>query len=315
MTRGKVSNASTVDILRYHHSLLSDTTRTSAYESAIRATVRPNDVVLDLGCGSGILSFFACRAGARRVYAIDELPVIELARTLARENGFADRIVFLNTHSTEAVIGERVDVIVTETMGNNGFDEQLTSAAAHARRAWLREGGVIVPRAVALRAAPAEMAAVHASNRLWQMRPYGFDFSSVAAHAMNAFFPIDIAPEQLLSGGATLARVLIGEDVPSIRGMHEFAIERDATLHGIAVWFRAELTADVAITNEPPNPCPSWKQSFFPVAEPLEVRRDDVVRIEIRTFGGVEWQWTVEHRGVARAQQSTFFGFPFNRGA
>jgi hypothetical protein len=100
-----------------------------------------------------------------------------------------------------------------------------------------------------------------------------------------------------------------------IRGASEFTIEREATLHGIAVWFRAELTPDIVLTNEPPNPVPSWKQSFFPIAEPLAVKRDDVVRIEIRTHGGIEWQWSVEHHGRTHAQQSTFFGFPFNRGA
>lgn len=311
----KLSNASVVDLLRFHHSLLADTARTGAYERAILATVRPGDVVVDLGCGSGILSFFACRAGAKRVYAIDEGPVIELARGLARDNGFEERIVFLNTHSSKADIGEPADVLVSETMGNNGFDEQITDAVAHARRAWLREGGAIVPRSVSLHAAPAELSAIHDTNAMWLARPYGFDFASVARHAVNAFFPLDVGPEHLLAAGDELACVLLGDPVATIRGASEFTIERDATLHGIAVWFHAELTPEIGITNEPPNPCRSWKQSFFPIAEPLRVCGGESVRINIQTFGGVEWRWRVEHRGVAYAQQSTFFGFPLSRGA
>src|SRR5205823_9701321 len=58
-----------------------------------------------------------------RAISIDEGPVIEIARALAKENALADRIVFINASSYDATIDEKVDVIVTETMGNTGLDE------------------------------------------------------------------------------------------------------------------------------------------------------------------------------------------------
>jgi protein arginine N-methyltransferase 1 len=307
MTIRKLSNASTVDTLAYHRSLLADEVRTRTYRDAINATIHPNDIVIDLGCGTGILSFFACRAGATRVYAIDEQPVIELARELAHDNGFEDRIVFLNGSSYDVTIDERVDVIVTETMGNTGFDEQIARAVEHAKRTWLREGGTIIPRAVSMFAAPIEQPAIASTAAFWSTRPFDLDTSRIGANAMNAFYPLRIERDELLAAAAELIPLTLGEITP-MRGAASFTITRDATLHGIAAWFRAQLTDAITISNEPPNACPSWKQSFFPLAESISVRRGDVVDIEMQTFDGIEWRWR-----VGNAEQSTLRGFPISR--
>ena len=83
-----------LNLLRFHRFLLTETrARLPRFREAIVRTVRPGDTVLDLGTGSGILAFLACRAGARRVYAVDVEAAVELARLLATENGFGDRVV------------------------------------------------------------------------------------------------------------------------------------------------------------------------------------------------------------------------------
>jgi SAM-dependent methyltransferase len=308
MTIGKLSNGSAVDALAYHRSLLRDGVRTNAYRNAINAAVRPDDVVVDLGCGSGILSFFACRAGAKRVYAIDELPVIELARELAYDNGFEDRIVFVNRSSFEVIIEEPVDVIVTETMGNNGFDEQIARAVAHAKRAWLRDGGTIVPRVVAMYAAPVEEPTVEVDASFWQSIPFDVDMSRLHTHAVNSFYALNVDPDARLAEPIELITLNLGDDAPSLRGAADVTITRDGTLHGIAAWFRAELVEGITISNAPPNACVSWKQSFFPTARPMRVRRGDVVHIEVQTFDGIEWRWR-----AGDFEQSTLYGFPFSR--
>src|SRR5437762_2323299 len=88
----------------------------SAVRDAIRAAVKPGDVVVDLGSGSGILAFFACEAGARKVYAIEQQHTADAAALLAKHLGLADRIEVIHERSMNVELPERGDVLVTETI-------------------------------------------------------------------------------------------------------------------------------------------------------------------------------------------------------
>lgn len=310
MTFRKLANGSVVSLLYFHHSLLADEARTQAYRAAIDATVREGDVVADIGCGSGILSFFACRAGARRVYAIDEGPVIELARELARENGFADRITFLAASSYDTTLPEPVDVIITETMGNNGLDEGIVGALIDARR-WLRPDGAIVPLALSVIAAPAEFPRELALYDFWSTRPFGLEMQSVMRSAANAFHAVEIDPASLLSAAGVVARVdFHAVDRRAVRGAGTFSAARRGRLSGLAVWFDADLAPDVSIENAPNGAYPSWKQSFFPIETPIDVEAGDTINVRIDTYDGIEWRWSVAVNDNARIEQATLRSFP-----
>jgi len=304
----KLSNASAVDILRFHRSLLADTVRTETYRKAIEATVRANNVVADIGCGSGILSFFAARAGAKRVYAIEEGPVIELARTLAKENGLADRIVFINALSLDATIDEKVDVIVTETMGNTGLDEHIVRAVDDARRRWLREDGVIIPQSIDMIVAPVDL---HFDDpSFWSATRYEIDFSRAREYATNMFHPLDISEASFVAAPAIAAHVdLRHANDGAVHATARVQSMRGATITGIGVWFRAQLTNALALSNQPPNACPSWKQSFLPIGSAIHVARGDEIAIDVQTFDGMEWKWSIATSNE-RAEQSTMSAFP-----
>ena len=74
--------------------MLTDKVRTSAYASFILGTptVFNDAIVLDVGCGTGILSMFAARSGAKRVYAVDASDIVKRARTIIKDNGNDDVI-------------------------------------------------------------------------------------------------------------------------------------------------------------------------------------------------------------------------------
>lgn len=74
--------------------MLQDKVRTSTYASFIltnRMLFR-DAVVLDVGCGTGILSLFAAKAGAKRVFAVDASDIYKRARKIIEENGHDDVI-------------------------------------------------------------------------------------------------------------------------------------------------------------------------------------------------------------------------------
>ncbi len=66
-----------------YHQMLSDNVRMDAFRKAIFETVKPGDIVIDFGAGTGILGLWALQAGAEKVYAIEKTDSIELAKSIA----------------------------------------------------------------------------------------------------------------------------------------------------------------------------------------------------------------------------------------
>lgn len=303
------------DTVAYHRSMLADRVRTEALERAIAAQVKPGDVVLDLGCGSGVLACFACRAGAQRVYAIEMDEIIGLAQSLCRNNGFADRVVFLEGLSTEVWLPEPVDVIVTETIGNIGLEEGIIGWVLDARRRFLKPGGVIIPKAIELFAAAVELPLVDQDIRDWERFPYGLDFSAGRDLAANNLHWVEVTAADCLSQSVRLTRV----DLPAAssdraEGAGMLAIERPGVCHGLAVWFGADLTETISLTNAPPLQTPSWRHGFFPLAAPIHVEVGDRLVLTLEAVGnGALWRWRINPLRANGAtspgtEQSTFHG-------
>ncbi len=108
-----------------HIRMLDDRSRTASFLRAIRRMVRPGDVVVDIGTGTGILAVAAAQAGARHVYAIEQSGIGESATALFAANGLADRITLVPGWSTEIDLPEQGDVLVSEMIGNEPLGERI----------------------------------------------------------------------------------------------------------------------------------------------------------------------------------------------
>src|SRR6266571_1164439 len=104
------------DIYSYGR-MIQDSIRTGAYAEALRRSISPNSVVLDLGTGVGIWALVACQLGARKVFAVDANDAIQVAREIAAVNGYTDKIEFIQNLSTRITLPEQADVIVTDMHG------------------------------------------------------------------------------------------------------------------------------------------------------------------------------------------------------
>src|SRR5258708_37079418 len=102
--------------------LLLDKVRCDAYREAIHRTVKPGDLIVDLGAGTGLLSFFALQAGARHVYAIEMSDIADATAELIAANGFQGRITLIRKNSKSVRRPQRCDVLVTETLRAFCFD-------------------------------------------------------------------------------------------------------------------------------------------------------------------------------------------------
>ncbi|MDE3154720.1 MAG: 50S ribosomal protein L11 methyltransferase [Acidobacteriota bacterium] len=303
-------------IVDEHREYLSDEVRLAALNAAIESTVRPGDVVLDLGAGTGILGLMAARAGARHVYGLECGIIVGLACDVARANGFSDRITFIQELSTRAELPERVDVIVTDAMGRFGFEAGLLEYLPDARRRFLKPGGRTVPIGVDLWVAPVEHAAQWGRVTFWESRPAGFDFGAARPLAGGTGYPLRLEAADLLANGARIASLDLAADEPgTVQGRVEQTVLRAGTLHGIGGWFHAELAPSIGFTNAPAAECRINRRNvFFPVERPVAVERGDRIEIALRIRPVelvVAWQVTVTGPdGVvkARCRQSTFQG-------
>jgi SAM-dependent methyltransferase len=298
------------DFVNYNLSMLTDSVRIQAYRQALGRTVRPGDVVADVGSGSGILAFLACRAGAGRVYAIEAEDVIEMARQVCAKNGLEDRVVFIHDQSFRAELPEQVDVIVTETMGTFGVDEGLVGSVLDIRDRFLKPSGAVIPRALALSVVPIELPGFYQHMvEFWSTNCQGVDFSPVRHLAANNFHPIKIHADVFLSAPAQVLQVALHEAKSSDLAFEcSFYATRRGRLHGLAGWFAAELSDGTSLTNEPER-ASHWGVAFFPLDQPVPVERGNRIAVRVLATGnGSLWRWQVAVNG-RRFDQETPWGF------
>ncbi|EAA27639.2 S-adenosyl-L-methionine-dependent methyltransferase [Neurospora crassa] len=131
-----------------HETMLKDTVRTEAYRDFIyqNKDLFAGKVVLDIGCGTGILSMFCAKAGAKQVIAVDRSEIIDKARENIYANGLSDVIVTLKGRIEEVILPvEKVDIIVSEWMGYCLLYEAMLNSVLWARDKYLAPQGLLVP--------------------------------------------------------------------------------------------------------------------------------------------------------------------------
>jgi len=283
-------------ILDYHLDMLLDTARIDSYRRAIAASVQPGDVVVDIGCGTGVLSFMACEAGAKRVYAIESGPIIEAARELAIDNGFADRIEFLDGCSIDLNTPEPADVLITETIGSAGLDEGIIAWISDARQRLVRPGAVLLPQRLRLWVAAAESFDDHAQVADWWSPDLPYNYAAARRRAERTLWLADITPNKLLGQPELAADIDLTTALnETTRSAGHLWVDRDGTLHGLACWFDSLLCPGVTVDNMPPRTDSSWSHGFLPLAQPLTVTAGDQLKWELSVSAdGQHWTWELD---------------------
>jgi len=249
--------------LAYHQTLLGDVRRNRAFHRALAARVRPGSTVLDLGAGTGVWAVAAARLGARRVVAVErEAVLVPVIEALAREGGVADRVEVLRADARRVRLPRAFDVVVSEMVGNEAFEEGLLPLLERARARFLRRGGALVPEWIALAAAP-----VRAPLALGLTPPF-LPAASVAS--LTAHVPRNLHPTELraLAPGRELLRLDLhaaraGQPLPLARA--PFRVADGQSVGGIAVWVVMGLAPGVRLSTRGGT---HWLPTLLPV-EPL----------------------------------------------
>ena len=294
-----------LDLLQFHAFCLTETgTRLNEYAHAIAASVHEGDVVLDLGTGSGLLAVLACQAGARRVYAVESSDAVRLGELVASQTEFAPRIEFIQSESAQLTLREPVDLIVADIHDTFGLQPGGLASFFDARNRLLRPGGIVIPRAIQLLAAPVEAATFYAREiDVWARHVHSVDLSAVKPFAVNHVHAGRFEPAQLLSSPSPLGRVDLASSTSlQSGGTATVTIQRDGVVHGLCGCFVTTLADDAVMGNVPgDSSTTNFAQAFFPLERPVSVTAGDELSIAIDSHDGHAVRWRVE---FARAGES-----------
>lgn len=277
-----------------HARMLHDHRRTGAYLEALAAAVRPGDVVLDIGTGSGVLSVAAARAGARQVYAVEATDIAEVAASVFERNGVADRVTLLRGWSRHVELPEPADVLVAELIGNEPFEEEILETTLDARRRLLKPGARLIPRALTLLARPILLPEAELRQRAFGLAAierwrdlYHIDFEPLLAVASTE--PIHtltegevVATWPAVGPAAVLGAVDLGTfDAPSVRASADLVVHQPGPVNAVAVTFRADLYQGISHTLDPWEwPASSWATSVWVLPEAAVVGPGSVLRVQ-----------------------------------
>jgi protein arginine N-methyltransferase 1 len=296
-----------------HAGYFRDTRKLSAYQQALDAVVRPGDVVVDLGAGTGLLGMMAARAGAARVYMVDWGSILGPAQEIAAHNGYADRMIPVRGSSTEVVLPELADVVICDQIGGFVYDAGVLEYFDDARRRLLKAGGKLVPGAFTLHLAPVCAPEARADVDIWADEPAGFDTRAVHRLAINTEWRIEGSKAQLATIPAPVATLEASSLDPVVSSV-TFAFDESMTVDGLLGWFDAELAPGVSLTNAPNSPerMQRWC-NFYPVERSLDVQPGDTltVTIDLRPRSQhITWSvaWNREGSGLGRWRHSTLLG-------
>lgn len=299
-------------IIEEHRLLLSDTFCQESYYKAIMETVKPGDVVLDLGTGTGIHALFACQAGARKVYAIESGSMIEGARKASEANGFSDRIEFIFADSKEVELPEKVDVILSNT-GFLGSIENIPDACAR----FLKPNGRVLPDRIQMSFALVDAGSYYREAvEIWGQSKFGLDFSAFRFMATNHPLYHHFEGDELQSQESHLPEIDLTKN-PVDRRVWNFELKADRSgkVNGLVGWYAFKSQGREIISTRPPLKLHPgvWSHIFLPFETEIVVEpghRFDV-SICLDTTHGHEmpqWSWRVLKGEQMVANQSTEVG-------
>ncbi|XP_068446576.1 histone-arginine methyltransferase CARM1-like isoform X2 [Clinocottus analis] len=271
--------------LSQHQSLLQDYLRIATYQRAILLNEGDfrDKVVLDVCCGSGILSFFAVQAGASRVYAVESNPMATYTQILVQNNCLSERVRVLEGKVEEVSCPDMVDVIVSEPMGYMLLNQKLMESFLHARK-WLKPNGLMFPSFGDIHLAPFSDEQLYVEHyaraTFWQQRSfYGVNLSALQSAAVEEFFRqpiVDSFEVQVLMARSVKHCINFmeakEEDLLRMEIPFVFTLLQSGLVHGLAFWFDVAYSgsrATVWLSTAPSEPLTRWSQVRCLLQTPL----------------------------------------------
>ena len=273
-----------------HEEMLKDEVRTRTYEMAIMQNKHlfEGKIVLDVGCGTGILSMFAAQAGAKHVYGIDCSAIADQARKIVEINGFSNQVTILRgkVEEVELPVSE-VDIIVSEWMGYFLLYESMLDTVLFARDKWLVEGGIVFPDKAVMYICGAEDGKVKNDRIDFWSNVYGFDMSPIKNIALKEPVVDVVDAKAIVTNSVPILHLDIltckKEDL-EFQSKFNLTAQRNDYIHGLVAYFECAFTQvhkPIGFSTAPFCAYTHWKQTIFYLEDNLVICEGEEVSGEI----------------------------------
>jgi len=276
------------DVMQLHLDMLNDRTRTLSFIDAIRETVRPGDVVLDIGTGTGILAATAARAGARHVYAIEAGQIQKVARELFASNDLSDRITLIRGWSTQVELPERADVLISEVIGHEPLAEDVLETTADAVSRLVKPDARLVPGRLRIFCLPVQIPLAEMKRfvftpealRDWQSW-YGIEFDALLKANRNTLFRFLINPYHLRKWKPLSQPLLLKDidfrtcDLARVETTRDASAATKGQMNGLVFYFELVLSPGVCLSTHPSlvKKDHHWSSPVWVLTDPLSLHR------------------------------------------
>ncbi|WP_158859272.1 50S ribosomal protein L11 methyltransferase [Lunatibacter salilacus] len=275
-----------------HERMLACKVRVDTYHAAIHKYVSEGDIVMDVGSGTGILSFFASQKKPKHIYAVDHGDIIELAKYLSEKNGIKN-ISFVHSHSSDFNPPQKVDIIIQEQIGDFLVDEDMIRNICDLRDRILAPGGKILPNEFDMFLEPITLKENHRTPFLWERDLHGVRFDSSKEWLLGDLNKIGKTKlyHRLLPGEASHflcdPKPLFSFDLMTVQPdtfpnkySDSKQVSNEGILDGFCLYFNIRFDEELNISTNPFDKPTVWLYQLFRT-EPIYCQKGDIINIEL----------------------------------
>lgn len=269
-----------------HEEMLKDVVRTKTYQNVIykNSFLFKDKVVLDVGAGTGILSLFCAKVGAKHVYAVECSGMADMAQEIVKQNGFSNEITLLKGKIEEIELPvAHVDIIISEWMGYFLVYENMLNTVLYARNKWLAQGGIVLPDKASLYLTAIEDADYKEDKIEFWNNVYGFNMSCIRKQAISEPLVDTVEQNQIVTNCQLLKTMDISKmeaGDASFTAPFKLVAERDDYIHALVAYFDVSFTKChklIGFSTGPKSRATHWKQTVLYLEDVLSVCQGEAV--------------------------------------
>ncbi|KAH0935782.1 hypothetical protein HID58_012899 [Brassica napus] len=274
--------------------MLKDVVRTKTYQNVIYQNkfLIKDKVVLDVGAGTGILSLFCAKAGAKHVYAVECSQMADMAKEIVKANGFSDGTSFFLLSIITVLKGKieeielptpKVDVIISEWMGYFLLFENMLDSVLYARNKWLVDGGIVLPDKASLFLTAIEDSEYKEDKIEFWNSVYGFDMSCIKKKAMMEPLVDTVDQKQIVTDSRLLKTMDISKmssGDASFTAPFKLVAQRNDYIHALVAYFDVSFTMChklLGFSTGPKSRATHWKQTVMYLEDVLTICEGETI--------------------------------------